>query len=241
MGKHAIRRICACILGLFFFIESDLVSATPIAPTVYRVSDYGTGSRDHGVWFRRFDSTSSPTRFTFLSGATFSVNGTAASLMGSIRDKSNANHGFDLSLVFEKISVADVASRNLLGKCEQGGCDTSGWHYYDLVTGMFTGTGGLTGLNLNLIQRPANGSYPWQVGFGANSKNFHFGAAMWFDWEIDGQNNSMVSVCTSSLDCGRDYHGDFNINLSAPQSVALFVAGLVCLGGLARRQRGRSD
>ncbi len=238
MGKHAIGRICACILGLFFLVESDIATATPLASASYTVSDYATGNQAHGVWFRRFDSTNSNTRFTFLNGATFSVGGTTASLSGSIQDKSNASRGFDITLVFEKVS--DAVAMTLAGKCEQGGCDTSGWHYFNLTMGMMTGTGGLTGLDLNLLQRPAEGSYPWQVGIGANSKSFIFGAAMWFDWEVKGDNTSGVSVCTSSLNCGSDYHGDFNVNLSyisAPPSFALFAAGLLCLGGLVRQQR----
>ena len=245
MGQHALRGIFACILGFFLLFENHHATATPLSPATYAVSDYGSGSGAHGVWFQRFDSASSSTRFTFLDGGTFSVGGTAANLSGSIRDKSNPSRGFDVSLVFEKVS--DAVAMTLAGKCEQGGCDTSGWHYFNLTMGMMTGTGGLTGLNLNLLQRPADGSYPWQIGIGASSKNFIFGGAMWFDWEIKGDNTSNVSVCTSSLNCGSDYHGDFNVNLSLlpevstelpePASLGLLIAGLIGLGCVVRQRR----
>ena len=227
--------------GALIFCSGGTAGATPLTPATYAISDYGTGNSDHGVWFRRFDSTSGVTRFTFTNGQ-FSVGGTSATLTGRIAQKGNAARAFDINLSFLKVD--DTTAVGLAGKCEQGGCDTSGWHYFDLDMGMFTGVGDLAGLDLNLTQIPTNGSYPWQIGFGANSKNVEFGGAMWFEWEVK-QNTSGVSVCTSSLNCGNDYHGDFNVNLSLlpddlpePMSVSLMLAGLLALGGgMAARQR----
>lgn len=232
------------IAGAVILLSGGIASATPLAPATYAISDYGAGSGAHGVWFRRFDSTSGVTRFSFTNGQ-FSVGGTSAALTGRITQDSDPARAFDINMSFTKVD--DVTAATLNGKCEQGGCDTTDWHYFNLDMGMFTGVGDLLGLDLNLTQIPVSGAYPWQIGIGANSKNFNFGGAMWFEWDVK-QNTSGVSVCTSSLDCGNDYHGDFNVNLSLlpgitpsdlpePMSLSLMLAGLLALGGMAARQR----
>ena len=248
MMRKTLGWSCAFALGILLHFNVGIASATPLGPAVYSISDYGAGTNDHGVWFRRFDSTNSVDRYTFTSGQ-FAVSGNMAQLTGNIVEKGNASRGFDINMVFSK--VPDATAATLDGKCEQGGCDTSGWHYFNLTMGMFTGVGDLLGLDLNLLQIPTDGSYPWQVGVGANSKNFIFGGAMWFEWEVK-QNTSGVSVCTSSLNCGSDYHGDFNVNLALipgitpsfdmpePATLGLFALGLVGLGGLAYRRQRRS-
>jgi len=232
----------AIAAGALILCSGGIAAATPLAPATYAISDYGNGGNHHGVWFRRFDSTSGVTRYSFSHGE-FSVGGTSATLTGRITQKDDAARAFDINLSFSKVSDAVAATLN--GKCEQGGCDTSGWHYFNLDMGMFTGVGDLLGLDLNLTQIPSDGSYPWQIGFGANSKNVEFGGAMWFEWEVK-QNTSGVSVCTHSLNCGNDYHGDFNVNLSLipgnlpePMSLSLMLAGMLALGGgmAARRRR----
>ena len=232
--------------GVLVLSSGGTAEATPLTPATYAISDYGTGNNHHGVWFRRFDSASGVTRFSFTNGE-FTVGGNSASLTGRITQKDNAARAFDIDISFS--NVDDTTAAGLAGKCEQGGCDTSGWHYFNLDTGMFTGVGDLLGLDLSLTQIPSDGSYPWQIGVGANSKNVNFGGAMWFEWEVE-QNTSGVSVCTSSLNCGNDYHGDFNVNLSLlpgtvpsdlpePMSLSLMLAGLLALGGgmAARRRR----
>ncbi len=252
MGQTAFGRLLgASLVSLLTVTALALLSAapasaTPLTPGTYAVSDYAAGTNDHGVWFRRFSSTSSVSRFTFVSGS-FSFDGSAATLTGEIRDKSDADRGFDIMMDFDKISDANVLARGLVGKCEQGGCDTSHWKYFDLTMGMFTGLDDLAGLNLNLIQIPVDGSFPWQVGDAGNSKNSLFGAATWFEWTVKGDNTSGVSVCTSSLNCPADIHGDFNINLALlpditttglpePATLALFGLGLAGLGLAARRK-----
>lgn len=79
---------------------------------------------------------------------------------------------------------------------------------------------------MDLSEAPADGSAPFQIGFGANGKNTNFGGSGWFTYTVNGGTTS--------------YRGDFNVDLATaplPASMLLLLGGL---GGVSLMRRRKS-
>ena len=73
------------------------------------------------------------------------------------------------------------------------------WHYYDLTAGTLTRGDAV----ITMVQIPADGRYPMQLGLTANGKNAELGVAMWFSWTRTDAGAQTASGA----------HGDINIDL----------------------------
>jgi hypothetical protein len=83
-----------------------------------------------------------------------------------------------------------------------GPVDPRTWHYYEQSDGRLSGLADFAGAVLTVHRiGPA-----FQVGFGANGKNAHFGASGWFDVQITHQPTSGSQLALNG-------HGDINVDL----------------------------
>ena len=166
----------------------------------------GEGAAQHAVYLPGIG-----TNFVFLpSPGSFTQNpdGTAR-LTGAIRSSSNANLGFNVSVNFSGFCLGAPAGspKKELDSCgyvgNGGPINTDFWNYYTSCSGTLTGVGNLAGATLN-IQRvgPA-----FQVGMGANGKNYHYGGSGWFSWSLSGQ--------PANGSCPASGQGDINIDLNS--------------------------
>ena len=84
-----------------------------------------------------------------------------------------------------------------------GPIDTDTFYYYPNFTGTLTGGGSLAGAKLSI--GPVMG-LAFQVGVGANGKNYNFGASSWFLWTVLMQPNSGPALPVTG-------QGDFNLDI----------------------------
>ncbi len=86
---------------------------------------------------------------------------------------------------------------------ENGGpIDSAGWWYYTALTGTLTGTGNYAGAVINIT----NTGPAFQVGYGANNKNSHYGFSGWFNWTVAQQPSAGGSLTATG-------QGDINSDL----------------------------
>ncbi|MEM7471347.1 MAG: VPLPA-CTERM sorting domain-containing protein [Pseudomonadota bacterium] len=196
------------------------------------------GSGGHSVWLPSLGG-GNAAHFDFSPAGSFKVfdDDTATLTGNAISETNGAGYGFIVDAQFEKTMVGSGGPKKQLSSSaytENGGTiDTDTWSYFKMVSGTLTGTGMLSHLVFNLFEAPADGSAPFQVGYGASGKNLNFGGSGWFFY------SASTTPCTAKDVANGCYQGDFNLDLSA---VPLPAAGLllpVALGGLAFASRRR--
>lgn len=199
---------------------------------------------NHAVWlpglFSFQDATNHPEQhWSFGAGAgSFDYNGGVAGLSGVITNNEDPTRQLMVDVGFDFVQKGGRVS-----KCDYGAsvCDSADYQakeanfeYFTYGQATLTGIGALDGLILSLTIMPADGTYPPQLGYGANDKDAsEFGFSSWFFWNVE-QNTSGVALVA---DNGR---GDFNLELGAtpvplPAALPLFAAALAGLGFVARR------
>jgi uncharacterized repeat protein (TIGR01451 family) len=131
-----------------------------------------------------------------------------AHIAGTVVSKGNPGKSFEVSVSLSgRTTVTPPGSpKKDLKDCayvEDGGpIDTSTWYYYTNYTGTLTGLGSYAGALLTIV--PTGPAF--QVGFGANNKNLHFGASSWFIWMVVQQPNSGPGLPLTG-------QGDFNLDI----------------------------
>ncbi|HEV8540794.1 MAG TPA: hypothetical protein VGR78_00240, partial [Verrucomicrobiae bacterium] len=159
---------------------------------------------NHAMWLPGIgtDFDFIPNPGSFVSGP----NGTAT-LTGTLRSQSSTSKGFNVVVNLTGFTMtAPGPVKKELQSCayvENGGpIDSSTWVFYTSFTATLTGVDTYAGAVMTLVQTgPA-----FQVGFGANGKNFDFGASSWFKWTVVKQ----PSYCAAFPATGQ---GDFNLDL----------------------------
>ncbi|MEM8770961.1 MAG: VPLPA-CTERM sorting domain-containing protein [Pseudomonadota bacterium] len=209
---------------------------------------------DHSAWLPFLEQLNgSPTKnnrdgsdLDFLPGVLFTLNADGtATLSGRVASQADPRFAFDVSF--------DLAQRQGPGwggpkkelhssaYSNRGGpIDPGTWEYFDLTGGIFTGVGRFAGIELVATQRPQNGRYPAQIGYGANNKNANYGLSFWFSLAVT--QNCKVSFCRqlATFQQNNRLFGDINIDLMEtplPAGVWLFGSGLAGLAALRRRRR----
>ena len=216
-----------------------MVGTTASAATTYKAtSHFENGSPEHSVWFQsgpQGASGSKSNHFTFENTVgvenpfgKFTVDGTSASLTGTVRNA--ALQGFKLKL--DLIEVADPGVYKTTP-----GSNPATWKFYDFVSAtLISQTPGIA--SFDLLMRGAG--LKAQFGIGANDKDSNLlGFSTWF---------TAVERDCDDDQCQR-YNGDINIVLEnggtggvVPLPASLFMLPaafgmLGAAGGIARRRR----
>jgi len=115
------------------------------------------------------------------------------------------------------------------------GVDPSSWTYADMTSGMFTGTGALSGVTWALASISKHAP---QFGVGANAFDIYDdGWSMWF--RTTAMYDDSLDLGVYSVNKTADYgRGDFNMDLAAvplPAAGWMLIAALGGLIGLRRR------
>ena len=179
----------------------------------------------------------------------------------------NTDPSLKLELDFSFTFIGRDAAR--APKCELGGlCNSPAYNngatgtsdYFEYFTvdasSRILGIDGTSteGLEIGIIQAPANNVYPMQLGFGGNNKTKGivngvmgdypdplavFGLSVWFFMDVLSNDNDVLGLDTGLL----SGHGDINIELDypiptpVPAALPLFGSGLALLGFMGWRRK----
>jgi hypothetical protein len=172
---------------------------------------------NHAMWMPGIatDFDFIPTPGSFVTGP-----GGTAKMSGTLRSQSNPLKGFAVVVNLSGFTMVPPAGspKKELQACayvENGGpVDASTWAYYTTFTATLTGVDTYAGAVITLVQTgPA-----FQIGYGANGKNFNFGASSWFKWTVVKQ----PTGCPALLASGQ---GDFNVDFYDCAQFTTFTQG----------------
>jgi hypothetical protein len=143
-----------------------------------------------------------------------------AKLTGTLRSQSSTTKGFTVvvNLSGYKATAPSGSPKKELQPCayiENGGpIDSSKWIYFTSFTATLTGVDTYAGAIINLTQYgPA-----FQIGLGANGKNFNYGASSWFNWTVVHQPTSCAAFTVTG-------QGDFNLDFYNCGQFTTFTQG----------------
>jgi uncharacterized repeat protein (TIGR01451 family) len=165
------------------------------------------GGSTHAVWLPGIG-----TDFRFMpdAGSFREFADGTATLTGVVRLAADPDRAFTVDVTLSGLTANPPAGSPKLELASGayvvngGPVDPSQWRYYTAFSGTLTGLGDYDGAVL-AIQRvgPA-----FQVGNGANGKNYNFGASSWFTWTVVSQPVSGTTLQVTG-------QGDFNLDLGA--------------------------
>jgi|CXWL01.1.fsa_nt_gi hypothetical protein len=112
------------------------------------------------------------------------ANGTAR-LAGTVRSLADPKIAFEVDLTLTGKTTAEAPHKELKPEAyaENGGpIDTDTWYYYSSWEGSLFGRDDMIGADVWL-----QGDMAFQIGFGANGKNLHYGASAWLSYDVKSQ------------------------------------------------------
>lgn len=227
-------RIAAVAVTAILAASAASAASTYSASTAYNDA-YGIHPDGHSL-------TLDGTLFDFLSDGAFTIDGTTATLTGTLSD--GAGNGFIVDMSFNlftgpeaKLELDDSAY------VDNGGpVDPSTWSFWDLIEGgvsTILGYGGYLGLDYDVISKPINEMMAFQSGYGANGKNIGFGLSGWLFLDGRTEFSDLLNPCPVPTS-GMGNTCDFNVDLTPvplPASALLLIGGVAALGGLRRSRR----
>lgn len=229
--------ICACFIP---FIFGNFSYAAPVD---YVVSD-AVSVPPHGLWFTGLYAvendplgSSSQVYLSFDSGSSLLVGDDLTATLSGITQVSDLGGGPGVLGDRWEITI-DLAYRGTGPDGEGSGGPkylddpniTDNWEYYDLVSAVMSNVADPSD-QIQLIERPLGGVYPFQLGLGASGKNLDFGASV------------ELSYTRSGAGYGNSGYAGLHVDLDVaevplPATVWLFGSGLLGLVGITRRKKG---
>lgn len=165
----------------------------------------GNGS-SHAVWFG--SQTNLGSDYRFITNATWTEYGNnTARVYGTIQRVSSPTKMWNVEIVLTgKTTTAPAGSP----KIEYGTPNTSAWYYYTGFTATFIGQGYYTGAVLKATRRGPS----FQIGAGANGKNYNYGGSGWFEYQVISQPLSGPVLPNANSCNPADLIGDFNLDFA---------------------------
>ena len=180
--------------------DNDCDGATDEAgpETRYAADEYAQNG--HAFWLPAFNGAGTHVNMHFEDDAELVLEGNGGHLTGTAFPVGQPDQRwtFDLELSLRGTG-ARFGGPKIELPADQVPAVTDLWVYYDLTAGVIR----RGNEEVRLTQMPADGSFPFQMGFFANGKNRVFGASSWFFW--------------TRFEGGREVrrgHGDVNVNLA---------------------------
>ena len=239
-----------CLLATLALAPFGAQAATLGAFDVTAATSERNGT-PHSLWFAPLLAEGLDRVFTLSSPGSFIADMMGATMTGSVENISNGDAGFDFAFEFDRdFSDNDIDTPSFKAVWEDV-MEHGNEDYFDFEHGTVTGTGGLAGLNFELVRSPADGEYVFQTGggitgeVGANQHNDHFGGSGWMEISAVSVDLDQCTLCTfdESFYLGLvGSQSDVNVNLS-PITVPVPAAGVMLLtalggfGAIARRRR----
>lgn len=165
----------------------------------------------HVIWLPGFVN---DLTFDFSGGVFTEFADGSARIDGLVRSNSDPGIGFEVEILLGGLTSEPPPGNPYLDMdpsayVENGGpIDPATWQYYTEFSGTLTGVDWMAGASLSLhpVNSLVNGPV-FQIGVGANGKNFEYGASNWFDWTVESQPDHGDSLSDGQL-------GELNIDLS---------------------------
>ena len=220
-------------------MTATVIAFTANAATVEQYSVTDAVSDAYGQYGGGHSLTLLGTQYSFEAGAYFTIDDDgSASLTGRLSN-ADSSSVFDVSMDFQEYDPTPAGhspKRELIDAAYSdhvppGPVDTDTWRFWELILGTLSDTGGA--VIYDITSMPADESFSFQSGEGANGKNINFGLSGWM---------FVTDRATSTTQCGPGNGGacDFNLDLTAvalPGSLFLMPFGFAALAGLRRRRR----
>ncbi len=175
-------------------------------PETCSLEDHGmsdSGVAERLLWMNFDNITDNKEYSVDANGATFKEfpDGTAT-LTGTAEDIDDSNYKwtFNVTLINKRTwSEWSALGRTYKENSAAPGQDHTAWSYYEVdnSNSTFTGGGANAGKTLQITHAPADYTYGFQIGLGANLKDADFGLSGWYDFSGDETG-----------------HGDFNGDLN---------------------------
>ncbi|TVR41635.1 MAG: hypothetical protein EA392_01295, partial [Cryomorphaceae bacterium] len=165
---------------------------------------YAPGS--HALWLPDLPGGSSDFVFDHNGGQFIVYDDGTAHIIGVAKRTTNANQKWEVSVWLKnKRTWAEWSALGRSFKDEQNfnTGEHVNWHYYEMDNdnAVLTGLGDYAGQTIELQHMPADFTYGFQVGLGANSKNLEFGFSGWFTHSGDFSGIGDFNVNASCTEC----------------------------------------
>ncbi len=191
------------MLIVCWFTSAPLLLLSQAWPdSVCTITEYKPG--EHAIWLSKLPTdTDTDYQFGPSGGVMTYFSDSSARITGRIYNRSDSTKQWDLTMWL--VDRRDFSAWTALGRGTKNGGGTntqSSWIFYELdsTRSSLTGVPGTfyAGDTLSLHHNPPSLQYGFQIGWGANDKNAHYGISGWFLFKGDYTGHGDINA---KLDC----------------------------------------